>query len=30
LLHKYAKIFKIEKILAQYMEVLQWNEMQWA
>jgi predicted transcriptional regulator of viral defense system len=23
LLHKYAKIFKIEKILAQYMEVLQ-------
>jgi hypothetical protein len=29
LLYEYAKEFKIEKILARYMEVLQWKEMQW-
>ena len=29
LLSEYATKFKIEKILAQYMEVLGWKEMQW-
>ena len=29
LLSEYTTKFKIEKILAQYMEVLGWKEMQW-
>lgn len=29
LLYKYAKIFRIENNLKQYMEVLDWKEIQW-